>query len=504
MFRSVLFEGEAERAGTSLDLEVAADLNIDQIVGAAIGQGDEGFLRPIYLTPPATVQDVSYRQEICLDLEDRGLREAVALHGRRMAGVRAMLAAAPAVHRYQRLRWMLDAAQIYGQTVHELAENLGAATVHSSGLAAFRDYLTVYAGSGELTTLLGDASSCREALDGVRYNLHIDENRVRVLPYGGEADQGAEIDALFARFGRGATREHVFNVPAGEMTRVDREIVERVARLYPAVFHELERFGERHAGFIDSVVGRFGREAAFYLGYLDLIEPLRAAGLAFCYPAVAPEGDVEAGGGFDLALAIKLLGEGGGPVANDFSLGGRERILVVTGPNQGGKTTFARMFGQLHHLACLGLPVPATSARLRFFDRIFSHFDRPEHGEDLRGKLEDDLVRLHSIVDLASSRSIVILNESLSSTTADDALAINTEVIATLLRRGAIGVFVTFLDEISRMDDAVSLVAGVDQGDLTRRTHNIVRRPADGLAYAAALAEKYGVTYAAIRKQVSQ
>jgi hypothetical protein len=87
----------------------------------------------------------------------------------------------------------------------------------------------------------------------------------------------------------------------------------------------------------------------------------------------------------------------------------------------------------------------------------------------------------------------------------DDALFISRKVLGELMARGSIGVCVTFLDELSRLGpQTVSVVATVDPGDLTSRTHRIVRRPADGLAYAQALAEKYSITYESVRERVAR
>jgi DNA mismatch repair protein MutS len=503
MFRSVLFDGQA-RDGRPADPEVVRDLNLDQVIRAAIDRGDGEFLRPIYLTPLVEADAVRYRQLISADLEDPQVRQLVAVFGEQMARVRSLLGGDERTHRYQRLRWMLDAAQRYGQAVRQLADGLGGLPLRSAGLTGFREHLAAHAASAPFRRLRDDASACLAALEAVRYNVRIEGLRVRVLPFRDEADYGTEIEETFARFGRGETRTREFTFPAPYMTRVDEQIVDRVARLNPEVFRQLERFGEAHKGFVDETIGRFGREVVFYIGYLDVIEPLRQAGLPFCYPGLASDGDVRATEAFDLALALKLHADGKRPVGNGFGLSGSERILVVTGPNQGGKTTFARMFGQLHHLACLGLPVPGGSADLRLFDRIFTHFDRQERAEDLTGKLEDDLLRLREITERATSRSLVILNESLSSTTLDDSLAISKDVLGALTERRSIGVVVTFLDELSRLDAAtVSMVAEIDPSDPTRRTHRILRRPSDGLAYAAALAAKYGVTYAAVRTKVS-
>jgi DNA mismatch repair ATPase MutS len=281
------------------------------------------------------------------------------------------------------------------------------------------------------------------------------------------------------------------------MNYIAAQIAELAARLFPEQFTALEEYCRQHAAFVDEGIQQVGRELQFYLAFGDYIRPVRAAGLSLCYPEVsASSKDVRAVGTFDLALAHKLSDGRTPVVTNDFRLDGPERIIVVTGPNQGGKTTFARTFGQLHHLAAVGCPVPGSAARLFLPDRIFTHFEREEDLAAMSGKLEDDLIRIGDILRAATGASIVILNEIFTSTTVHDARFLGTKLLTKVMRLDALCVYVTFVDELASLgEQIVSMMSTIVPGNPAERTYKVVRKPADGLAHALAIAEKYDLTY---------
>jgi DNA mismatch repair protein MutS len=505
-FGSILFAGGPAADAAASEPAFFADLNLDQVVDAIVAGRREYALEPFFYTGLGTVEEIAYRHAVFLDLERQDVRAPVRAFGLEMQKVRQRLTLAEK-HRYatEKRRWFLDAVATYCGGVTALAGALRGRDLASAGLQAWRSYLDRYVASEHFASLTAGAHRVLDGLGRVRYTVRIRGARVTVGRYRGEPDYNVEIEDRFARFRQGAVESHLVNVPdSGTMDHVEARIAAIVARLFPEEFRALDVFCARHVDFIDAPVARFDREVQFYLAYLEHTEQLSAAGLPFCYPAVSASSKaVSADDAFDIALATRA-GEPSSVVGNSFALRGVERVLVVTGPNQGGKTTFARMVGQLHHLASLGVPVPARRAELFLCDGVLTHFEREEDIATLRGKLDDELVRMRDILAVATADSVVILNEVFASTTLEDAAQLGAEILRRIVEIGALAVCVTFVDELASLGaETVSMVAAVAPEDPSVRTYKVVRQPADGRAYAWAIAAKYGLSYELLRQRIS-
>lgn len=122
---------------------------------------------------------------------------------------------------------------------------------------------------------------------------------------------------------------------------------------------------------------------------------------------------------------------------------------------------------------------------------------------DLRGKLEDDLLRVRKILAAATHESIIIMNEVFASTALRDAILLSEKIAAAIMRLDLYCVWVTFIDELASLGETtVSMVSSVVPDNPAQRTYRIVRRPADGLAYAMSLAEKYQLTSDMIKERI--
>ena len=482
------------------------DLHLDQIVRAIVA-GKENLER-FFSAPLRDVDAVAYRHEVFRDLEHDEARQPIESFVKGLRTMHSHLHQARTIwHRLQKQGWFAHAVRAYCRSVASLRTDLSLTDVSSRGLRDFADYLAAYVDGDSFKALVAETDAVQAEFDTIRYTVHIEGLKVHVEKYDGQTDYSADVAAVFDRFRHDAGRDyHVKLKDYADMNHVEEMILERVAKLFPDSFGRLDRYCARHRDFMNPTIATFDREIGFYLSYLAFIDRFRPRGLRFSYPEVSTTFDgVYAEDAFDLALAVKQLRDQQPMVCNDFGLGGAQRIFVVTGPNQGGKTTFARTVGQITYLAALGCPVPATRAKLMMPDHIFTHFERQESLATLHGKLDNELVRIHDILSDATANSVIVMNESFASTTVDDALMIGTEVLQRIIARQCVAVYVTFLDELANFDPAcVSMVGEVAQDDPTQRTFRFTRRPADGMAYAAALANKYGLTREMLAERITR
>ena len=183
-------------------------------------------------------------------------------------------------------------------------------------------------------------------------------------------------------------------------------------------------------------------------------------------------------------------------------------IYVLTGPNRGGKSVITCAVGISQAMFQLGMFVPAKKASISIADAIFTHF--PTGADDTidKGRLGEECARLDEILQSVSRHSLILLDESLSSTGSFEASYIAAEVLAGISVIGCRCLFSTHLHELAAEIENINkrtaerdgapidtLVAGIESG---KRSFKITRAKPDGKSYARDIANKYGLSYESI------
>ncbi len=254
-------------------------------------------------------------------------------------------------------------------------------------------------------------------------------------------------------------------------------------------------------------------EIEFLVKGTEFMRQLLGRGCALCIPKLADteERCFKATELYNPCVALKVDNE---IVTNDIAFDKENALIyVLTGPNRGGKSVITCAIGISQALIQLGMFVPAKKAEISIADAIFTHF--PTGADDTidKGRLGEECARLGEIFDCVTKYSLVLLDESLSSTGSFEASYIAAEVLAGLSRVGCRCLFSTHLHELAGEIDNINarttseggvtidtLVAGIEEG---KRSFKIIRAKPDGKSYARDIADKYGLSYESILNKIN-
>ena len=258
-------------------------------------------------------------------------------------------------------------------------------------------------------------------------------------------------------------------------------------------------------------------EIEFVVKGTQLQQKLRERGCPLCAPTLLPmeERVFRAEGLYNPAVALKLR-DGEDVIPNDIAFDQTNEnamIYVLTGPNRGGKSVITCAIGLCQAMLQLGMYLPARVCEISPADGIYTHF--PTGADDTidKGRLGEECARLGEVFDVVTAHSLVLLDESRSSTGSFEASYIAAEVLAGLSNVGCRCLFSTHLHELAAEIDRLNadaahtggvridtLVAGImEEG---KRSFRIVRAKPDGRSYARDIAERYGLTYESIMEKI--
>lgn len=478
------------------------DLNLDQIVTDICEEQKQYELQRFYYYLPKK-EDINYRLEVLEDLKQAEVLQSMedfALGMRKSREYYEKIPEADLVIQSQ--KWKLDSAMKYIECISKLYQKLNQEEIHSRGLLEFRAWLGTYISKESFQKFKKASVEVAEQIKKLNFTFCIKRDRIIIKEGSLEEDYCRQLlDTLKKPCEE--DQSYMDNPFASiASSEFEKTLLFKLKKSYMNTFMKLSEYDSKYDYFIERTLIDFELEIQFYIAFLKYKKKMEKIGFHFCYPETDDRFEVTQL--YDLALAKANAHKDKKVIFNDAYFNEGEKFFVITGPNQGGKTTYARALGQVLYFASIGLFVPAQSAKLPVFDGIFTHFATEEKIDSGAGKLKEELYRLKTMMNKVTNHSFVIINEIFTSATSYDAYIMGKRVLDYFIDRECLGVYVTHISELTKDGRIVSMVASMLSQESNIRTFKIERRPSDGRSYANSIVEKYHMSYDMIKERIQK
>lgn len=424
----------------------------------------------------------------------------------------------------------LHELDVYVNCIAGINEAFTENEIHSDGLKALRDYVnSIYNESGfeylheDIKDMMTHVGSIRSLSIGVNLDEHMRPSEIGIVSLNDEpfvkpgllgkfldfASKKSEIN--HGNFFQGMTKIHTVARVAGDdplLGGLSTVMEEMLGNTVKQLKSRLGRYVNVSGYSLTKLIPEF----IFYIRWAEYLEKVRRHRIPICRPEIkeTPDRRMSATGIYNFKLAIQVeQGKKIDIIRNNIEFTPEHGIYIMTGPNRGGKTTFTQAVGHVFLMAQHGLYAPAEYLEFSPADNIFTHFPADENQTVDLGRLGEESQRLSEIFSVATSKSLLLFNESLATTSFAEGLFIAKDVVRALRYLGARTIFNTHMHELasdtSQFNDmegdlkVASLITGIHEGT---RSYKVFLAPPEGVSYARDIAEKYGVTFGQLKQTI--
>ncbi len=510
---SLMFPGAKQTAGASF-AAWEEDLGLSDLLKAlTLDRRYTSFVRQSLVTLTTDADVIAWRQATLADfLNNPAMIEAIATL---LPPLASLQQGNPLLGQRQRNLLLettdrLSELDLYITVVQGLYDALKTAALQSPALLRLRENLLTLLNDPNFQALRNDLPELRAPLEKITsltigINLDAELKPVSaVLMTVNNAPIGERMSFLERLIGVSKNGDEsgiapLRFLPANREERILTPLFQDLDRLLTQVAQPIARALNRYVRVSSESLSGLEYELAFFVGAARLICKLPF----WCFPQTMPL-DERVTIIDNLASIHLLLRQSEAPVTSDAEFSEQGRIALLTGPNSGGKTTYLRAVGLAQVMFQAGLAIPAREARLSPVDLILTHFPALETGQ---GRLAEEATRLRTLFERATSHSLVLLNETFSSTAPGEAIYLAQDVLCGLRAIGVRAIYATHLIELAeRIPEIESVIDGTsglfsliatvkrdDQGQ-TVRTFKIERGLPLGRSYAQEIARLHGIS----------